>query len=216
MKQFLYPMLAVMLCFMLCACGGGQETPTEPTAPEQETVLTKEEMADQSAQVNVSAIDNASYENLDLAKMNYCDRVLELTGQISEIWEDHLVLGAGSCVVDVYLSPEDMLTLQLNQQVTVLGQMNRQVETDDEDVLHYVMPTAYFSTDRYEIPCVVQPTGVKLIGPDGTPLNGIRTVYWAEGVDWEQYDGQEVTISAKMIFNYSFAKWEYFDATIVE
>ena len=81
---------------------------------------------------------------------------------------------------------------------------------------HYQMPVAHLVTDRYNIRCVIQTSGIKLVDADGKQLDGIRSCHWAEGIDKSQYDWQEVTISAKIIYNTTTGKPEYYDATIVE
>ena len=225
MKKAISLLLALVLCLSLCACGGGNgdtpdipettESPTETTAPEV-TVLTKEEMLEQATEVQAHEIDNTSHENLALAKQNYCNTVLKVTGQIARIAEDHIELGTGWYVVDVYLPIDELVTLQANQQVTIVGQTTESIEKDSNGMSHYQMPTAYFVTDRFDIRCVVQTAGIKLINAEGKQLDGIRTVHWAEGVDKSQYTWQEVTISAKCIYNSMTAKWEYHDASIVE
>ena len=173
-------------------------------------------MLEQATEAQAHEIDNASNENMALAKQNYCNQVLKLTGQITKIAEDHIELGTGIYVVDVYLPVDELVTLQTNQQVTIVGQTTDSIEKDSNGISHYQMPTAYFVTDHYEVRCVIQTSGIKLINAEGKQVDGIRTVHWAEGVDNSQYTWQEVTISAKFIYNSTTAKWEYHDATIVE
>lgn len=214
MKQYIALVLALVMCLSLCACGGGNESP-ETTTPE-EAIMSKEEMLEQAMDVQVHEIENVSHDNIARAKQDYCNKVLNLTGQISKIAEDHIELGIGLYVVDVYLPIDELITLQTHQQITVVGQTTDTIEKDSNQKSHYQMPVAYFVTDRFEIRGVVQTAGIILINPEGKQLDGIRTVFWAEGVDKSQYDWQEVKISAKCIYNTLTAKWEYYDATIIE
>ena len=214
MKKTVSLLLALVICLSLCACGGGNESP-ETTIPE-EPVMTKDEMLEQATEVTAAEINNAFFDNSSSAQGAYCNQILKVTGQITRIAEDHIVLGTGVYVVDVYLPMTEIAALQINQQVTIVGQTADTIEKDSSGTFHCKMPTAYLVTDRYDIRCVVQTAGIKLIGSDGKQVDGIRTVRWAEGVDKSQYTWQEVTISAKCIYNPTTMKWEYFDATIAE
>lgn len=224
MKKAISLILALVMCLSLCACGGGEsntpntpettEAPTETTVPE-ETVMTKDEMLASAVHLEMYEINNASVENIAKAKMDYCNKILQVNGQITQITEEYIVISSGDYAIDVYLPLEELITLTLFQQVIIVG------ETTDEIVKagfggHYQMPVAYLVTDRYNIRCVIQTSGIKLMDADGKQLDGIRSCHWAEGVDKSQYDWQEVTISAKIIYNTTTGKPEYYDATIVE
>ena len=221
MKKAISLLLALVLCLSLCACGSGNDTPetteapTETTSPEV-TVMTKEEMLEQALEAQLHEVENEFHENLAKAKQEYCNKVLKLTGRIANIAEDHIELGTGWYTVDVYLPIEDLITLQTQQQVTIVGQTTDVIEKDSNEISHLEMPTAYFVTDRYDIRCVIQTSGIKLVDAEGKQLDGIRTCRWAEGVDKSQYNWQEVTISAKIVYDYVTSQWEYYDATIVE
>ena len=146
---------------------------------------------------------------------DYCNKILQVNGQITQIAEEYVVISSGDYAIDVYLPLEELITLTLYQQVIIVG------ETTDEIVKagfggHYQMPVAYLVRDRYNIRCVIQTNGIKLVGADGTQLDGIRHCRWAEGVDKSQYDWQEVTISAKIIYDTPIREPIYHDATIVE
>lgn len=219
MKKALSILLVLVMCLSLGACGGSNdapktEAPTETTAPE-ETVMSKDEMLASAVPLEMYEINNASVENIAKAKMDYCNKILQVNGQITQITEEYIVISSGDYAIDVYLPLEELITLTLYQQVIIVG------ETTDEIVKagfggHYQMPVAHLVTDRYNIRCVIQTNGIKLVDAEGKQLDGIRHCQWAEGVDKSQYDWQEVTISAKIIYDTTIREPVYHDATIVE
>ncbi len=218
MKRTISLIMALVLCLLMCACGGGNdtldttETPTETTAP-TETEMTKAEMLASALQVQIHEINNASVENLAKAKMDYCDKVLEIKGQISKIAEDYVVIGNADYVVNVYLPLEELATLQAFQQVTIVGQTTDAIIKSGFGG-HYQMRIAYLVTDRYEFEGVIQTAGIKIYGPDGTLLDGIRHLKWDESVTNKPEFGERVTISAKCAEESN--GWVYYDAILVE
>ena len=100
MKKAVSLILALMLLLSLCACGaeGGSGT----------SQMSKEDMLSSAESVDMKDFTDAVDNNIVSAKQLYCGKVLEVTGVVGEIKEDHIALVYESTysgkIIDVYLS----------------------------------------------------------------------------------------------------------------
>lgn len=228
MKKILAILLAamIMLSFVACSGNGGGQTanvtpePTEaPTAePTEEPVKSKEELMSSSTEILFDELAKLTYDNIAQAKMKYCDKDVIITGYILEINEDHVIMNSGSrssstIKIEAYIPLEDILNLERGQRLTVVGHLDEEiVDKASGDPLipitykHYVMTTAYFVNDIYEI------TG-KLFGFNSSygafnfavpPTNNYcDLIYFADGVNvsYGPFSKEIITVKGKMFSN---------------
>ena len=84
MKKLFAMCLALAMLLPLCACGaeGGSGTPK----------MSKEDMLSSAESVDMKDFTDAVDNNIVSAKQLYCGKVLEVTGVVGEIKEDHIAL----------------------------------------------------------------------------------------------------------------------------
>ena len=98
MKKAVSLILALMLLLSLCACGaeGGSDT----------SQMSKEDMLSSAESVDMKDFTDAVDNNIVSAKQLYCGKILEVTGVVGEIKEDHIALVYESTysgkIIDVY------------------------------------------------------------------------------------------------------------------
>ena len=222
MKKLLALMLAAALALFLVACGddsgaGDTNTPstgngdtTSTDTPSdggednetEEPAMTKEEMLQVAEDVSWVDIQNASVENIVKAKQQYCNKVMQLNGKIWSIEQDHIVIGgdAANYLVDVYLPLDEIITLENQQVITVIG------KTTDEIIdTTYQMQNAYLVKDTVEWNC-------KTRGPSMNDdydwivefenSNILHHVYFSDSVDITTLGlAMELKLSGKQIDN---------------
>lgn len=236
-------MLAAALALSLVACGGGggtgdNNTPsggngdtTSTDTPSgggedsetEEPVMTKEEMLQVAEEVSWTDIQNASVKNIASAKQQYCDKVIQLDGKIWSIEEDHIVIGGtgDKYLVDVYLPLDEIITLENQQIITVVGKTTDEIVNTTENVAeysfdfsYYQMPNAYLVKDTVEWNC-------KTRGPSMNDdydwivefenSNILHHVYFSDSVDITTLGlAMELKLSGKQIDN------NLHDAIIIE
>ena len=222
MKKLLALMLAAALALFLVACGddsGAGDTNTPSTGngdtsstdtpsdggednETEEPAMTKEEMLQVAEDVSWVDIQNASVENIVKAKQQYCNKVMQLNGKIWSIEQDHIVIGgdAANYLVDVYLPLDEIITLENQQVITVIG------KTTDEIIdTTYQMQNAYLVKDTVEWNC-------KTRGPSMNDdydwivefenSNILHHVYFSDSVDITTLGlAMELKLSGKQIDN---------------
>ena len=158
MKKLLALILAAALALSLVACGGDgtgdNNTPSTPSGGNgdttstdtpsgggednetEEPAMTKEEMLQVAEDVSWVDIQNASVENIVKAKQQYCNKVMQLKGKIWSIEQDHIVIGgdAANYLVDVYLPLDEIITLENQQVITVVGKTTDEIIDTTENV----------------------------------------------------------------------------------
>jgi len=97
--------------------------------------------------------------------------------------------------------------LKNQQQIVVIGVMSDTVENKQ-----YSMNQAYLLQDHFEMKGVVQTAGIKIYNDKGELVDGIKHIYWADGVEVEF--GQTVSFSAICIEE--IVGWVYYDATLID
>lgn len=238
MKKLLALMLAAALALSLVACGGGGGTGDNntPSGGNGDTTstdtpsgggddstpsMTKEEMLQVAEEVSCTYIQNASTKNIASAKQQYCDKVMQLYGQIWSIEEDHIVMGGPDYLVDVYLPLDEIITLENQQVITVVGKTTDEIIDTTENVAeysfdhsYYQMPNAYLVKDTVEWNC-------KTRGPSMNDdydwivefenSNILSHVYFSDSVDITTLGlAMELKLSGKQIDN------NLHDAIIIE
>ena len=224
MKKAVSLILALMLLLSLCACGaeGGSDT----------SQMSKEDMLSSAESVAMKDFTDAVDNNIVSAKQLYCGKVLEVTGIIGEIKEDHIALVYKSYsrkIIDVYLSTEELATLQPRQKIVVVGLTEDTVETVsttvrgyDTEELHFPMKQAYLVQDTFEV-------DGRFAGQNTSYLPEIvfdfrigneprwDHLYFSEEVDTSQIEwGTDMTIRGKFIYLPGIDFWDIVEATIVE
>ena len=225
MKKAVSLILALMLLLTLCACGeeGSSGTPQ----------MSKEDMLSSSESVDMKDFTDAVDNNIVSAKQLYCGKTLEVTGVVGEIKEDHIALVYESTysgkIIDVYLSTEELASLQLFQKIVVVGLTEDTVETVsttvrgyDTEELHFPMKQAYLVQDTFEVDGTLRTQDASYlpeivfnfqIGDESK----LQNVYFSEEVDTSQIEwGTDMTIRGKLIYLPGIDFWDIIEATIVE
>jgi len=184
-----------------------------------ESIPTKEEMLAQAESVSAAQINNDTLDNIVKAKQNYCGKILEVTGYVVSIEEDHIQLGAsfyaGAPVIDIYLPADEIVMLEQRQYITIVGQMDNEVEKTTENLggydwetEHYKMEYAYFVNDVFEYKGEFRNRNTGLSSTSyGDPytfdINGdayLDTVYIPESVDVSELIwGDMISFTAKVV-----------------
>lgn len=185
----------------------------------------KEEMIAQAENVTATEIDIASFENLAKAKQAYCNKIITVKGAIKSIEENYVVLGTGGIYcIDVYLSTDEIVMLEVGQYISVVGETTDEiVETTSNlgeytfDNFHYQMPKAYLVQDKFE------ETGIlKGINKSFSPAynieigdsNVLRLISFSDNVDINSLEyGQKIKFIAKCVDKNGI---HYYDAEVIE
>lgn len=216
MKRTLALLLTLVMCLALCACG------RENSAPE----MTKEKMLEQATECTAAEIAGETANNVARATQTYCGKTLSIRGLIGEICADHIQIESNSIVrLKVYLPVEDIANLESGQLVTIVGNTGAEITEEPlwpgipQNIYVYEVNPAHFVTDRYEY------TGAPIDENDSFPgawnveFSNVanpqyrRLVYFDSSIDVSQYEGKEITFSAKNVGGF---EGHYYDAVIVE
>lgn len=221
--------ICLILVMVLAAFAGCSKN------PEKE----KEKLLSEATEVNLDDIDSEVEDNLAKAKAEYCNKALKVKGLVSEIKEDCVILGSSNGMI-AYLPKEDLVNLEKDQYIEVVGKVNEEITEKSEDILgggtfkntYFNMPEAYFVRDTFEYTCTIEnqakhrqykPEDNKseyyFLVPTDDSLFGL--VYFADGVDTSNLkDSQEIKFKAKHFRFYTQydAKWhdKYVDAKIIK
>ena len=219
MKKLLALMLAAALALSLVACGGGGGAGDNNTS--EETTMTKEEMLEQAIECDTITISSDTTSNIVRATQTYCEKILLITGRIGKISADHIQIDPDPIVrYKVYLPVEEIANLEVGQYVTIVGQTGAEIKEEPigpgipQNIYVYEVSPAYFVTDRYEYTGTPTSKNTDFPGAWNVKFPNSsyqRLVYFDESVDVSQYEGKEITFSAK----YYYEK-EYHDAVIIE
>ncbi len=233
MKKLLALMLAAALALSLVACGGSGGTGDTNTSSGDTTGtdtpsggMTKEEMLEQATECSAAEIAGETANNVARATQTYCGKILSIKGIIGEISADYIQIDSNSIVrFKVYLPVDDIANLENGQLVTIVGNTGAEITEEPlgpgipQNIYVYEVNPAHFVTDKYEY------TGTPINKNDDFPgawnvefseggdLSFHRLVYFDSSIDISQYEGQEITFSAKNIGGY---KGHFYDAVIVE
>lgn len=236
MKKILVLMLAAALALSLVACGGdsGAGDNNTPSGGNRDTTstdtpsggMTKEEMLEQATECDAAEIAGETANNVARATQTYCGKILSIKGTIGEISADHIQIDSNSIVrFKVYLPIDDIANLENGQLVTIVGNTGAEITEEPlgpgipQNIYVYEVNPAYFVTDKYEY------TGTPINENDDFPgawnveFSNVgnpeyrRLVYFDSSIDVSQYEGKEITFSAKNVGGF---KGHYYDAVIVE
>lgn len=214
MKKIAALLLIAALCFSLSACG--------------EKTMTKDEMLDIAEEYSASDIQSDSLNNIVSAKQKYCNKTISVSGRVRNIKENFIELSAhynSNYIIDVYLSEEELVTLEEGQEITIVGTTTDEIIEATETVAqytfnysHYQMPAAYLVKDRVEI------TGIlKGVNSSFKPAFNIEIgnsnkwdlIYFADDVDTSALKfNKKITVSAKVIN--TNGSLTYHEAEIIE
>ncbi|MBQ4561415.1 MAG: hypothetical protein IJA55_03670 [Clostridia bacterium] len=240
MKKLLALLIAVIMCVSLFACGNNEvkEEQKDSAAAESDTVekveepeevlMTKEEMLKVAEAVDIKDINNDTLDNIARAKQLYCGKTLLLSGFISEINEDHVVLSTTTSVkVKVYLPIEELIDpiMEDGLKITCVGQTSDDISTETSmaagyEFEHrmYSMENAYFvsATTEKEIVLHYNPSLYELMDEINYSVgdsNVWYTITFADSVDVTTLPSEEteMTVSGKI-----YSDGDIVDAVIVE
>ena len=225
MKKAVSLILALMLPLSLCACGAECGSGTSQ--------MSKKDMLSSAESVDMKDFTDVVDNNIVSAKQLYCGKVLEVTGVVGEIKEDHIALVYESTysgkIIDVYLSTEELAFLQLFQKIVVVGLTEDTVKTVsttvrgyDTEELHFPMKQAYLVEDTFEVDGTLRTQDASYL-PEivfNFQIGGeskLQNVYFSEEVDTSQIEwGTDMTIRGKFIYLPGIDFWDITEATIVE
>ena len=231
MKKLLALILAAALALSLVACGGdsGAGDTNTPSTGNGDTTstdtpsggMTKEEMLEQAIECDTMTISSDTTSNIVRATQTYCEKILLITGRIGEISADHIQIDPDSITrYKVYLPVEEIANLEVGQYVTIVGQTGAEIKEEPmgpgipQNKYVYEVSPAYVVTDRYEYTGTLTSKNTDFPGAWNVKFPNSsyqRLVYFDESIDINQYEGKEITFSAK----YYYEK-EYHDAVIIE
>ena len=242
MKKWVCLLLACTMSLALVACGSGTKPSAESNTsanteitsdsettseevneekPNSGELLTKEDLIEAAEDVKGYEISHAYFENPAKAVQAYCNKILNISGIVSELNEDHAVIDD---IVIVYLPIDELANISLGEELAIVGKTSEKTEEVEVGVFGntekkklFVMSPAYITQDHFEIHGWYQAAGIGLKDQNGQRTdNKLRTLKWAEGVDSSQYLDSDITVSAICIFSSKTYDWSYYDATIVE
>ena len=110
MKKVFALLLAIVLCFSLCACGGQSE-------PE----LTKEELISTDLKTDIMTLQGEVYSNKVKAMQDYGNKPIIISGKVLTVETDHVVLCESQVCLDAYLSVEDLMKVESGEIISVAG-----------------------------------------------------------------------------------------------
>lgn len=107
----------------MAACGGGNDTPTtqgDTNTPQEESSMTKEEMLAAVQDINLDEINTEYSKNEQRAReliQTYIGSIIEYSDFVESVGNDSAMIGHSI----VYLQGEDLVKLNKNEKVTVVG-----------------------------------------------------------------------------------------------
>ena len=223
MKKAISLLLALLVCLSLCACGGGNdapkttEAPNETTAPE-EVKMTKDEMLSVATPLTREDIEK-SITNVAYAK-SLVGNTYTFGGEVFSVAEDYAVItfyitdeqgaygtAANMMVANLYLPLEELITLENEQRLNFVGQLE-DVSTHDETipgfgtqaVIDMVFKNIAVVSDRFEQTGKLHSKNASY-GEDAWniefPNNAyLSVVHFRDDVS--AYQGKEITYSYKV------------------
>ena len=231
MKKWIALLLVAVLCLSLAACGSNKSNDQVGTTGSMESVsgekastdATKslDELLAEAEEINGYQLNNDYAANPAKAAQEYCNKTLNVTGKITELCENYVVLDD---IVNVFLPLEEMVDIEYGKQLSIVGVTAEKTEEvkvnvfgGEQTVHRFVLENAHISKDHFVIHGWYQSGGIGLKDEDGKRTdNKLRTLKWAEGVDSSQYLNSDITVSVICIYNAATMDWSYYDATIVE
>ena len=180
MKKVLVFILAVIMCLVLAACNGQNDTVNDEettedtsqrdTAPETEEVIetmSKEDIISAAQALDVQSLYRDFEANPIKVKDTYCEGIFRFTGFVERFEEEYVVIAPldapilfeRDLVVKVYMDAEDMKNISTEQVINVAGKITD--INDDHFVAFYdqIMGTVVTMEDAYYIDDIVEITG---------------------------------------------------------
>ena len=199
--------------------------PKETTIPE-DPIMSKEEMLAIAEEYTVEDIQSDSVDNMARAKQKYCNNTILLTGTVRSIQEDHIELCvkySTEYIVDVYLSLDELVLMDKEQYITVVGTITDDIIDMSEgvaqftfDYKHYQMHNAYFVKDTHEVTGKLFISGQKYYIQFGSS-NILNPICFADSVDTSVLESeQEITFIAKANRDLNNSDFDYYDAEIID
>lgn len=156
MKKLILLVLSLAMVISLCACGGSGETPNNngTTTLVEENTGTQNQTMDELLSSAIR-LDNDSFlkecsSNIAKASNDYEGKPCIVEGFISEIQKDHIVLYYSYLHLNVYIPTEQILELQTEQYIEVVGTLEN-LTYDMYSGAFADLTTAYVSKDTFTI-----------------------------------------------------------------
>lgn len=233
MKKIMSLLLAAVMLLSFAACsgnGGGQtaeatQEPTEaPTAePTEEPRMSMEEMLEVAVEATVDNIFYATvYDNIAKAEYSYCDKALLIEGYIMKINADCFSLGndEGQAFlnIDIYLPKEELMNLENNQYIRIVGETDDSIIQGTETINGTVFPSYHLAVhNAYVVSEYKEVTGIVRKFVDGFALetgSNLNThldlsLGTVDSSELEKLIGQTVTIKCKVIRVHNYSGYGY-------
>lgn len=152
MKKAIKMILVVALMLSMTACGGSKE-------------MSKDEMLEIAEEITIPDLTQSYIDNKARAMETHGGKVYITTGFISEIQEDYCRIITDYSLtygITVYLPKDDILTLNTNEKITVVGEIDKEMDAWSSEVggstfnqEYWIMKNAFIVTNTYEATGVV-------------------------------------------------------------
>lgn len=207
MKKTISLLLALVLCLSLCACGGGSGTPTD------KATMTKEDMLSDAKSFDYSTFSHIAEENILRAEETYVGNIYEISGFVGNINDDSCTLrvlsssGSLEGYINVPLSRDELMMLNTNERVTVVGEISEVVSeiSIKLDSVYYVgnefeatvrIDSIVYGSVSDELPKYATGTFLGFVDEKAAPLCDV----YLSGEDLATLnEDDEITIIGKMI-----------------
>lgn len=183
MKKLLTLLLVALMTFSMVACG---EETTSAETNKTDIAITKEEMLENASELNISELKGSIMENPVRAQETYVGNCYTYSGYVLNINNDSAQIGLADTeyYFTVYLSNDDLVQLDKNELVTVVGTVSdvnsetKKIEytggSYEKSVIVGTIQDAWLVTDTYEL--------------TGTLKMYANSFYYAGGIQYHNTD----------------------------
>lgn len=168
MKKFISLLLALIMMLSLCACGGGETTPSSTpaqdgnTTPEQDatpevTTITKDEMLETAENLDIEVIYKAVSVNKVRAEEKYLGNTYVIKGIVKEIGNNYVDITMTGGTIRTYLPTDDIKLLSTMEWVEIVGEISvvdYYIDGNDpwsSDGMGVEMTPAYIANNIYTV-----------------------------------------------------------------
>lgn len=194
MKKIITLLLTFIVCVSLCACG-------------RKVSMSKEEMLSNAQEIDIVQLLKDYGENSVRAEETHVGNTYIVTGYISSIKDDYVTItdngyfssSFGCCSIHVYLSNDELILLNEETKITIVGEIDRMDSEPVKDGTYpyWEMKNAYLICNEYEITGRVknvEKTYCRIIDDN----NDFYNVYFeTDTVDSSIIQGDTITVSGQ-------------------
>ncbi len=177
-KRFLALLLAAVLPLSLTACGGNGNGAGSSDGASAEATTSKEELLEQAENITFTELLTALQENKLRAQETYVGNVYTYSECVTAIEEDYAEL-SGS--VKVYLPKDDLMNLNVDERITVVGTIDSLDLTETSETINgfefsstapaVEMKPAYYVDNRFEVTGPIEMRYMKLVELSGSVVD---------------------------------------------